>query len=177
MAPLKTFLPSWKVKGAIGKIRRLQNLHIISSEFICIQWPWNVVSILPFQPVRSRSWRRHHEEGTFPLELKLPHCIWIGHPPKHLVPWPDVLQFYLLITPFNCFGLILIDVVYCLEPGPFYGVFCYFAILFIFCRSQGPYWAPSCFFQCYCFVTKQKLEWCKACWPLNSSVVVPHHLY
>jgi hypothetical protein len=41
--------------------------------------------------------------------------------------WLDILQFYLVGTPFDCFSLVLIDVVYSFEPSPFHGVFCYFA--------------------------------------------------
>jgi hypothetical protein len=50
--PLKNFLPSLKGKECHKeKIRKLQNLYIISLKFICIPKSWNVVAIHVFQPV------------------------------------------------------------------------------------------------------------------------------
>jgi hypothetical protein len=37
---------------------------------------------------------------------------------KHQMSWLDILRFYLAVAPFDCFSLVLIDVVYCLESGP-----------------------------------------------------------
>jgi hypothetical protein len=46
--------------------------------------------------------------------------------------WLDILQFYLAIVPFDCFSLVLIDVVHGLEPNP---SMVYFVILQAFSSS------------------------------------------
>jgi hypothetical protein len=138
--PIKNVSSLLKGKGCHRKkIRKLHSLHVISLKLIRIPRPWYVIAIHVIQSIRSRSRPRYHQKGAFPLKLKLPHCIWVGHSTKHQMSWLDILQFYLAIMPFDCFSLVLIDVVHCLEPNPFYGVFCYFATLFIFCQSESPY--------------------------------------
>jgi hypothetical protein len=52
--------------------------------------------------------------------LQLTHCVWVGHPPKHQMSWLDIFQSNFSVTPFYCFGLIFIDVLYSLQSGPFY---------------------------------------------------------
>jgi hypothetical protein len=58
MAPLKTFLPSWKEKGATEKMKKKNyiKLHIISSKLICIPRSGYVVAIQILQSVRTGSW-------------------------------------------------------------------------------------------------------------------------
>jgi hypothetical protein len=53
--------------------------------------------------------------------------------------WFDNFQSNFSIAPFYCFGLVLIDVLYGLKSGPFYGIFCYLIINFILRRSFGSY--------------------------------------
>jgi hypothetical protein len=55
MAPLKTFLLSLKEKGAIGEIKRLHQLHIISPKLIRIPRSGYVVVVHILQPVRTGS--------------------------------------------------------------------------------------------------------------------------
>jgi hypothetical protein len=51
----------------------------------------------------------------------------------------DIFQSNFSVTPFYCFGLIFIDVLYSLKSGPFYSIFCYLIISFVFCRSYCSY--------------------------------------
>jgi hypothetical protein len=37
--------------------------------------------------------------------------------------WLDVFQSNFSITSFYCFGMLFVDVLYGLKPGPFYGIF------------------------------------------------------
>jgi hypothetical protein len=54
MAPLKTFLPFGKEKGAIGKNeKKYIKLHIISSKLILIPRSRNVVAVHILRPVRT----------------------------------------------------------------------------------------------------------------------------
>jgi hypothetical protein len=54
MAPLKTFLPFGKEKGAIGKNEKdYIRLHIISLKLIRIPRSRNVVAVHILQPVRT----------------------------------------------------------------------------------------------------------------------------
>jgi hypothetical protein len=68
-APLKTFLPSWKEKGAIEKMKKKDyiKLHIISSKLIRIPRSGYVVAVHILQSVRTGSWRRYYQKRTFPL--------------------------------------------------------------------------------------------------------------
>jgi hypothetical protein len=116
--PVKNLSPLLKGKGCHrGKIRKLHYLHIISSKLICVPRSWNVIAVHVFQPVRARSWRRYNQKGTFPLKLKLPHCIRVGHPSKHQMTWLYVFQSYFSVTQFDCFGLVFINVLYGLKSG------------------------------------------------------------
>jgi hypothetical protein len=83
----------------------------------------------------TRSWRRYNQKGSFPLKLKLPHCIRVGHPSKHQMTWLDIFQSYFFVTPLDCFGLVFINVLYGLKYGPFYGILCCLAITFVLYRS------------------------------------------
>jgi hypothetical protein len=55
MAPLKTFLPFGKEKGATGKIKRLHQLNIISTKLIRIPRSRNVVAVHILQSVGAGS--------------------------------------------------------------------------------------------------------------------------
>jgi hypothetical protein len=156
MAPLKTFLPSWKENGAIEKMKKKDyiKLYIVPLKLICVLRSGYVVVVHILQSIRTGSWWRYYQKRTFPLQLQLTHCIWVGHSPKHQVPWLDVFQSDFSITPLYCFGLIFIDVLYSLKPGPFYSIFCYLIISFVFYWSCCSYLPCLCFFWNYCFVTK-----------------------
>ena len=176
MAPLKTFLPSWKEKGAIEKMKKdYITLHIVSPKLIRIPRSGYVVVVHILQSIRNGPWRRYYQKRTFPLQLQLAHCVWIGHSPKHQMSWLNIFQLNFSVTPFYCFGLIFIDVLYSLKSGPFYSIFCYLIISFVFYRSCCSYWPCLCLFWSYCFVTKQEFEGCKSCWPWRSCVVAPHY--
>jgi hypothetical protein len=54
MAPLKTFLPSWKEKGAIEKMKKdYIILHIVSPKLIRIPRFGNVVAVHILQSIRN----------------------------------------------------------------------------------------------------------------------------
>jgi hypothetical protein len=70
MAPLKTFLPLWKGKGCHRKNEKdYIKLHIISSKLIRIPRSRNVIAVHILQSVRTGSWRRYHQKGSFSLQL------------------------------------------------------------------------------------------------------------
>ena len=70
MGPLKTFLPSWKEKGAIEKMKKNYiKLHIASPKLIRIPRSGYVIAVHILQPVRTGSWRRYNQKRTFPLQL------------------------------------------------------------------------------------------------------------
>jgi hypothetical protein len=141
MAPLKIFLPLWKGKGCHRKkIKKVYiKLHIISPKLIRIPRSRYVVAVHILQSVRTRPRRRYHQKRSFPLQLQFAYYVRIGHSPKHQMHWLNIFQPNFSVTPFYCFSLIFVNVLYSLKFGPLYSIFCYMIISFSFCRSYCSY--------------------------------------
>jgi hypothetical protein len=141
MAPLKTFLPFEKEKGAIEKMKKKDyiKLHIISSMLIRIPRSGYVVSVHILQSIRTGPRRRYYQKRSFPIQLQFAYCVRIGHSPKHQMPWLNIFQPNFFVMSFYCFSLIFIDVLYGLKSSPLYSIFCYVIISLVFCRSCCSY--------------------------------------
>jgi hypothetical protein len=114
-------------------------LHIISSKLIHIPRSRNVVAVHILQSIRTGPRRRYHQKGSFPLQLQFAYYVRISHSLKHQMSWLNVFQSNFSVTPFYCFGLVLIDIFHSLKSGPFYSIFCYVITSFVFCRSYCSY--------------------------------------
>jgi hypothetical protein len=125
-APLKTFPPSWKEKGAIGKNKKITKFtHNISEAHM-----HSTILDCRFHPCLSTC--------TIQVLTKIP-------PRKYLPIWaevyplypgwplsevPSVLAWCFLVLPSDhAIWLIQLDICWC------FLVFCYFTDLLIFCRS------------------------------------------
>jgi hypothetical protein len=105
-----------------------------------------VVVVHILQSVRTGPRRKYHQKRSFPLQLQFAYCVRIGHSLKHQIPWLNIFQPNFSVTPFYCFGLVVIDVLHSLKSGTFYSVFCYVIISFVFCRSCCSYGPCFSFF-------------------------------
>jgi hypothetical protein len=112
--PIKNLSPPLERKRVPEKKMKKDyiKLHIISLKLIRIPRSGYVVAVHILQSVRTGPRRRYHQKRSFPLQLQFAYCVWIDYSPKHQMPWLDIFQSNFSVTPFYCFDLIFIDVLY-----------------------------------------------------------------
>jgi hypothetical protein len=147
MAPLKTFLPSWKEKGAIEKMKKRWH-HITHS--IAEAHPHSKIWVCRFRPYpsiyKNRALTKILPKKDLPTSVAT--CpVYLGWP---LSEAPDALVWCFSIELFYHATLLFRpDIYWCAlwsEVCPFYSIFYYLIMSFVFCRSYCSYWPCLCFF-------------------------------